>query len=131
MGGHVSFGILDYSAMKSLVDAKKLRVLVVVTTEKRVDFAPTVPTAVELGYPVVFFPVLGVVGPRGLPEEIVEKIDNLVVRICQEPDFQAKMRYIPSQINHQNSAQYERSLSKFKDNILAYFKEEGLVKQAK
>jgi hypothetical protein len=38
------------------------------------------------------------------------------------------MRNIPLQINNQNSATYERSLAKFKDNLLAFFKEEGLVK---
>ena len=128
MGGHVSFGILDYSAMKSLVDAKKLKLLAVVTSEKRVDFIPTVPTAIELGYPVVFLPILGLVGPRGVPEEIVEKLEGLVSKICMEQDFQTKMRNMTLQINYQNSANYERSLGKFKENILAFFKEEGLVK---
>jgi tripartite-type tricarboxylate transporter receptor subunit TctC len=128
MGGHVSVGILDYSPMKPVVDAKKLKLLAVVTSDKRVDFIPSVPTAMELGYPVVFLPILGLVGPRGIPEEIVEKLDAVVAKIVTEQDFQTKMRNMTLQINHQNSANYERSLAKFKDNILVFFKEEGLVK---
>jgi hypothetical protein len=50
------------------------------------------------------------------------------------------MRIIPSlwnpgakpggtvQIDYQNSAAYERTLTKFKENIMAFFKQEGLVK---
>jgi tripartite-type tricarboxylate transporter receptor subunit TctC len=128
MGGHISVGMLDYVVMKSLVDAKKIKVLAVITSEKRVDSLPTVPTAIELGYRVVFLPILGVVGPKDIPEEIVEKLNSLIAKICTEQDFQARMRNIPLQINNQNSNTYERSLSKFKDNILAFFKEEGLVK---
>jgi len=128
LGGHVSVGIMEYSVLKPLVEAKKVKVLAVVTSEKRVDFAPTVPTAVELGYPVVFIPIIGVVGPKGIPEEIVEKIDGLVSKIATEQDFQTKMRNMTLQINYQNSTNYERALGKFKENILAFFKEEGLVK---
>ncbi len=49
-------------------------------------------------------------------------------RSATEQDFQTKMRNMTLQINYQNSANYERSLGKFKENILAFFKEEGLVK---
>ena len=131
MGGHVSVGILDYSAMKSLVDAKKLKLLAVVTSEKRVDFVPTVPTAMELGYPVVFLPILGLVGPRGISDDIVAKLDGLIGRICAEQDFQSRMRNMTLNMGYQNSATYEKSLGKFKENILAFFKEEGLVKESK
>jgi tripartite-type tricarboxylate transporter receptor subunit TctC len=68
------------------------------------------------------------VGPRGVPEEIVQKLDAMVAKIVTEQDFQTKMRNMTLQINHQNSANYEKSLAKFKDNILMFFKEEGLVK---
>ena len=128
LGGHVSVGVLDYSTMKPVVDAKKLKLLAVVTSDKRVDFIPSVPTATELGYPVVFLPILGLVGPRGIPEEIVEKLDTVVAKVVTEQDFQTKMRHMTLQINYQNSTNYERSLAKFKDNILLFFKEEGFVK---
>jgi len=128
LGGHVDVGILDYAVMKAHVESKKLRILLVVTSEKRVEFLPTTPTAVEIGYPVVFFPILGVVGPKGLPEDIITKLNSIILKISMEKDFQNRMRNIPLQITYQDSIAYEKSLNKFKDNILSFFKEEGLVK---
>ena len=127
LGGHTSAAMMDYSALKSLVEAKKVKVLAVVTN-KRAEFATNVPTVVELGYPIVYVPLLGLAGPKGLPAEIVEKLETLVATICREQDFQTKMRNIPLQLMHENANTYERSLLKYKDNILTFFKEEGLVK---
>jgi tripartite-type tricarboxylate transporter receptor subunit TctC len=127
LGGHVSVAATDYSSLKSLADAKKIKVLAGITN-KRADFAPNVPSVVELGYPIVYAPIQGLVGPKALPVEIVEKLDNLMARICTEPEFKTRIRNIPLQVTYENSAAYEKSNSKAKDNILAFFKEEGLVK---
>ena len=127
LGGHTTLGLMDFSVAKSLVDAKKLKALAVVT-EKRVDFAPNVPTVVELGYPLVYVSILGINGPKGLPDEVVQKIDDLVSKICREQDFQTKIRNTSLQINHQDSATYPKSLEKYKINVLNFFKEEGLIK---
>ena len=127
LGGHVSVIMQDYSAVKSLADAKKFKVLAVIH-EKRADFAPMVPTVGELGYPVRFVSILGVVGPIGLPEEIVEKIDKLVAGICREQDFQTKIRNAALQIYYQDPTTYQTHLSRYKENVIAFFKEEGLVK---
>jgi tripartite-type tricarboxylate transporter receptor subunit TctC len=85
LGGHTSAAMMDYSALKSLVEGKKVKVLAVVTN-KRAEFAPNIPTVVELGYPVIYVPLLGLSGPKGLPEEIVERLQNLVAKICMEQD---------------------------------------------
>ena len=127
LGGHTSVGMMDYSVLKSLVEAKKVKVLAIVTN-KRAEFAPTVPTVVELGYPIVYASILGLVGPRGIPEEIVERLDSVAAKICTEQDFQTRMRNIPLQMRYENSATYEKSNLKYKENILAFFKEEGLIK---
>ncbi len=127
LGGHTSVGMMDYSALKSLAEAKKVKVLAVVT-EKRVDFAPKVPSVVELGYPIVYVPVLGVVAPKGTSQEIIDKVDNLIAKICTEQDFKTKMFNIPLQVMYQPSDTFEKTNLKYKDNILTFFKEEGLVK---
>ena len=128
LGGHISVSMMDFSPIKSLVDAKKLKVLAVIT-EKRADFLPAVPTVAELGYPVKFVSVLGVVAPKGLPDDIAARIDNLVTTICKEPDFQTKIRNATLQMYNLNSAAYQAHLAGYKENVLAFFKEEGLVKK--
>jgi tripartite-type tricarboxylate transporter receptor subunit TctC len=128
LGGHTSVGLMDFSVAKSVADAKKVRVLAVVT-EKRADFAPDVPTVVELGYPIIYVSILGLNGPKGLSEEVVQKIEGLVAKICTESDFQTRIRNTALQINYQDAAAYQKSLAKYKENVLAHFKEEGLVKK--
>ena len=120
-------GAFDFSVAKSLWDAKKIRVLATVT-EKRAEFAPNVPTVVELGYPILYVSVLGINAPKGVPDEVVQKIDALVARISKEPDFQTKIHNTALQINYQNAETYEKSLNTYRTNISNFFKEEGLVK---
>ncbi len=128
LGGHTTVGLMDFSVAKPLADARKVRVLAVVT-EKRADFAPDVPTVVELGYPITYVSILGLNGPKGLPEEIIQKIEGLVAKICKEPDFQTRIRNTALQVNNQDAATYQKSLARYKENVLAHFKQEGLVKK--
>jgi tripartite-type tricarboxylate transporter receptor subunit TctC len=127
LGGHTQVGLFDFSVAKSLWDAKKVRVLATVT-EKRAEFAPSVPTVVELGYPILYVSVLGINAPKGVPEEVVKKIEDLTAKVSKEQDFQTKIHNTALQVNYQDSATYMKSLAKYKENILAFFKEEGLVK---
>lgn len=127
LGGHVPVAAIDYSAMKSLVDAKKLKVLAV-STEKRVDFAPDIPSMAELGYKLPYVSVVGLFGPKELPDELAKKIDELVGKISEEQGFRAKMKTLSIQPAYAGSAGYRALLSRYKDNLQALFKEEGWVK---
>ena len=128
LGGHIQAAIIDYSAISSLVDAKKLKALAVVTT-KRADFAPNVPTVEELGYPSRFLSVIGVAGPKGLPEEIVKKIDDVIAKICTEPEFRTKLRNTALGIYYKGPAAYKAHIASYRENVLAFSKEEGLEKK--
>jgi len=128
LGGHILVGAIDYSAIKSLVDAKKLKVLAV-CTEKRVDFAPTIPSMGELGYKLAYISVLGLFGPKDLPDELVKQIDELVGRISKEQDFRTRMKDMCIQPYYEDSATYQKSLMRYKETMQTFFKEEGLVKK--
>jgi tripartite-type tricarboxylate transporter receptor subunit TctC len=127
LGGHILVGAIDYSAIKSLVDAKKLKVLAV-CTEKRVDFAPTVPSMGELGYKLAYVSVLGLFGPKDLPDELAKRIDELVGKISKDQDYRNKMKDMCIQPYYEDSATYQKSLARYKETMQAFFKEEGLVK---
>ncbi len=128
LGGHVSISMMDYSPLRSLAEAKKVKVLATIS-EKRADFLPNVPTVAELGYPVKFVSVLGIVAPKGLPDDIATKLDNTIAGICKEPDFQTKIRNTTLQMHSLRSAAYQAHLAAYKENVLSFFKEEGLVKK--
>lgn len=127
LGGHVPIGAIDYSAMKSLVEAKKLKVLAV-CTPKRVDFASDVPSIVELGYRLAYVSTLGLFGPKELPAELVKRLDELVRKITEEKEFRDKMNVISVQPFYQSADAYLKDLVQSKDIIEAFFKEEDAAK---
>jgi hypothetical protein len=51
-----------------------------------------------------------------------------VVVINKEQDFQTKIRNTALQINYQDPTTYQTHLSRYKENVVAFFKEEGLIK---
>lgn len=127
LGGHVPVGAIDYAALRASVDAKKIRVLAV-CAENRVDFAPDVPTVVELGYELPYASALGVFGPKGLPEDLVKQLQDLVGRITKEPQFVSRMRDMSIQTNFKDAATYQKAVFRDRDNLTGFFKQQGLLK---
>jgi tripartite-type tricarboxylate transporter receptor subunit TctC len=72
-GKHVMFTAQPLSDTLPLLDAGKLRILAVSSSE-RVVAAPTLPTGKELGYPTFDLGTWGAIhGPKNLPAAIVQK----------------------------------------------------------
>jgi putative tricarboxylic transport membrane protein len=78
-GGHTQFTTENLSEGKGLVDSKKLRVLAV-TADRRLPFAPDVPTLLELGYPVQAGTIRGFVFPAGVPKEAATTMEAALER---------------------------------------------------
>lgn len=74
-----------------MVRGGQLRALAV-TSEERMPVAPDVPTAQEAGLPgFTFYSWYGVWGPRGLPAEIVARINAALAEGMQEPDVVSRI----------------------------------------
>ncbi len=127
LGGHVPVGTPAYPAIKSLVDAKQLKVLAL-CLEKRADFAPNVPTVAELGYKLAFVSYLGIFAPKDTPDDIVKKLSDAARKITSDADFRTKLNNMGTQVTYQDTAAFRKSISSYKENMAAFFKEEGLVK---
>jgi tripartite-type tricarboxylate transporter receptor subunit TctC len=58
----------------------------------RSKFLPNVPTVGELGFPtVISSSTRGVMGPKGIPEEIVKKIQTVFMDSIKSPEHVEKM----------------------------------------
>ena len=128
LGGHVEVGAIDFAALKASVEAGKIRVLAV-CTEKRIDLAPDVPTVLELGYDLPYVSSLGLFGPKGLPEEVAKKLDELVAKIASEPKFVNRMKEMSIQVAYKNSATYRPALARDRSNLEAFFTQQGMYKK--
>ena len=58
-----------------------------VTFPKRVSVLPDVPTVMESGYEYQFNNWHGVVGPKGVPQPVLERLNAEINRIVKAPDF--------------------------------------------
>jgi tripartite-type tricarboxylate transporter receptor subunit TctC len=128
LGNHVPTGIVGFAGIKSLYDSKKVKLLAFVTIPKRASFAPEVPTFTELGYTMTTFPYQGLFAPRGVPDEVVKKIDEAVSKVAKNLDFQNVVKDIGAYFNYENTVSFEKSLMGYKEAYHSFLKEEGMVK---
>jgi tripartite-type tricarboxylate transporter receptor subunit TctC len=114
VGGHVSMMFVTPVAAMPLVRDGKLKALAM-TSPKRFEGAPEVPTTAEAGMPG--FEVLnsyGFWGPKGMSKETVERLSQAMRRASQVPDLQKKL------INLGATATWE-SPNEFAQHIQAEF----------
>ncbi len=127
VGEHIPLGVVGFPAVRSLYEAKKVKVLAL-CLEKRAEFAPEIPTISELGYKLAAFPYLGIFAPKGTPDEVVKKIDEVIQKISEEKEFRTKSNSMGLQVIYENTASFEKSINRAKEGLQVFFKDQGLVK---
>jgi tripartite-type tricarboxylate transporter receptor subunit TctC len=104
LGGHVE-AISTTSGWIPLVDAGKFRLLATYG-EKRTKRYPNVPTVNELGYRFVHNSPIGIVGPKGMPPEIVKTLHDAFKKALEDPIFLAAMAKFEMPVMYQNSEDF-------------------------
>ena len=127
LGDHIQIASLIYAAGKSLADGKKIKFLAV-STKKRLDFAPDIPTVAESGYVSPSPDPQAVYGPKGTPDEVVKIISDATRKIIEQSDYRTKVHSLGVMVNYEDASIIEKANVQVKDEILSFFKEEGLVK---
>lgn len=89
IGGRVPMGSFTWGAALGQVQGGTLRALAV-TTETRRPEAPDVPTFKELGYDLVASTWFSLSGPKGLPKDIVRRINEEILRILESPEMKKR-----------------------------------------
>jgi tripartite-type tricarboxylate transporter receptor subunit TctC len=98
MGGHVQMMFDAVTAMKGSIDAGQVRALAT-TGAKRSPVLPDVPTVSEAGVPGYEATIwLGIMAPKGTPQEIVDRLAAEIARIIAKPSIReawAKQGAVP------------------------------------
>jgi tripartite-type tricarboxylate transporter receptor subunit TctC len=126
LGGHVD--AFSGSSGLQLVDAGKFRLL---TTygERRSERYGQVPTLREAGYNVICNSPLGIIGPKGMPIPIVNKLHDAFKRAMEDPEFQATMKKFDMSKLYLNTEQYESFFRQESENIGTLVQKLGLNKR--
>lgn len=86
MGGQVDVFLDTMTVAKPLIEAKKVRPLMV-TSRNRLPSLPDVPTAAELGFPDLTISAwIGIVAPSGMPQPLLDRINAAVNKALQSED---------------------------------------------
>ncbi|MBY5945036.1 Bug family tripartite tricarboxylate transporter substrate binding protein [Photobacterium rosenbergii] len=86
LGGHIDVAIANPSEMIANYDAGKLKVLAVASEERFAPFEQS-PTLKEAGYNVVTEHWRGVMASNEVPNDVVEKLNDMIKKVVQEPEF--------------------------------------------
>ena len=83
LGGHVDMTSCTMAPIAPHIRSGALRALGL-HTSKRSRVFPDIPTFSELGYPVVFNVWFGLMAPKGVPKEVVEKILDASKKVVEQ-----------------------------------------------
>jgi len=94
LGGQVDVSFLNVGGLTKRVKAGQLRALAVMDKE-RSQFYPDVPTSVEQGYPtVISSSTRGIAGPKGIPEPVIKKLQEVFWDTMKNPEHIEKMEAV-------------------------------------
>jgi tripartite-type tricarboxylate transporter receptor subunit TctC len=123
-GKHIDFGISTTSSVKPLVDAGKLRPLLIFSNEKDFMF-PDAPLLKGIGLDFTPLPIVRcAMGPPGLSTQIVTILEQAFLKVARDPDFLAWAQKAQAEISVMNSKQCssfvidaEKEVMKYLDRI--------------
>ena len=91
IGGHVQLTFVGLGAVRSAVDAGRLKILAV-AQPKRLKDAPQYPTSAEAGLPgYEFVTWFGIVAPKGTPAAVIDKLVQHIHAMQDDPEVQKKL----------------------------------------
>jgi tripartite-type tricarboxylate transporter receptor subunit TctC len=92
VGGQIEATLVSLAGVGEQLRGGRARALAI-TSPKRVEAAPNIPTFAEAGYPA-FDLVLwyGITGPKGMPDAIVRKLNQAIRAAIAAPDVQQALR---------------------------------------
>ena len=127
LGGHIDV-ISDASGWAPLVDAGKFRLLAT-WGPQRLPRYPQAPSVKETGYNVASSGIVAVMGPKGIPRPIVQRLHEAFHNAMDDPEFQAVMTKFDMGYLYLNPEDYEKFVRQDFDKIGKLVKALGLDKK--
>lgn len=112
LGGHVDIAAISAGEVPELHGSKTGQMKVLVQfSPKRSAALPNVPTAQEAGIPVVMSSERGFAVPKGVPDDIVKKLEAAIADAVKDPEFAASAPGDAPVLAYLPGAQWNESLN--------------------
>jgi tripartite-type tricarboxylate transporter receptor subunit TctC len=127
--GEVQFSSVAVPAASQFIKTNRL-IGLAVTSSKRLPTLPDVPTVAESGFTgFEDYTWVGVFVPKSTPEKIVEKINQDIQKILDDPSFKERLATIGFEAAGGSVAQFNQYLRKETDKWAKVVREIGIPKQ--
>lgn len=124
MGGHIMMA--SCAEVAEHTKNGNLRMLAVFSDERHPDF-PDVPTLKELGYDIGLPFFVGIVGPKGIPEDRLEKLYEAFYDASQSEEYQELLKRIVWVPSHTPLKEFEKLVFDYDDKMGLIMEEMGLI----
>ncbi len=92
-GGHIDAAATNPGNVKPMIDAGKVRVLAV-SSDKRLDDFPDVPTYKEKGWDVVRYQWRGMMAKAGTPKPVVDRLASAIQKAQQTQEWKTYLKRV-------------------------------------
>ena len=126
LGGHTTLQA-DSSGWKPLVEAGKLRLLMIWTGERSKNY-PNTPTLRELGYGLVLDSPFGIAGPKGMDPKVVAKLHDAFKKAIDDPAVQETLAKYDMVVNYKSTEDYRKFVEEQVESERKVLTDLGLAK---
>lgn len=105
-GGRVDFVIAPLASGRSFIDAQQL-IAIASTSSKRSSLIPDVPTIAESGLNIRLGAWVGLLGPKGMPPELVQKIHDATAKALDSPEVKDRFNKMAAEALPMSSAEFK------------------------
>jgi tripartite-type tricarboxylate transporter receptor subunit TctC len=117
----------SYASMRPLAQAGKIRVLAV-TSGKRLDIAPEIPTVAEAGFPYLGMDsLIGIYGPRGMPGALRESIAaDVRAVVAADPTIASRLAATGQVVDIRGSAEFAAGIKEIREQLASIARTLGI-----
>ena len=123
LGGQVDVSFDNVGSVVTKIRAGQVRGLAVMD-KQRSKFIPDVPTLAEVGFPnIISSSTRGIMGPKGIPEPVVKKIQEIFLAGIKDPEHVEKMEKVGLALLPMMGAEYAKYFKELHETCKAYMDE--------
>lgn len=130
LAGHVNvYGASTDSTVMEYIREGKLRILTYLSETKLPDYA-AIPSLKDM-YGISFPEIAGVVGPKGLPDYVLRKLDQAFAQAVKGPEFIKVAKRLNISINYMDRARMKSYVEEIQPKFIAIMKAMKAEEEAK
>ena len=126
LGGHIQGAVLQPSDVKAMIESGELRAIFNAASVP-VPYFPEVPLLIDKGYDIAYDSNTSLLAPKGVPQEIVEMLQEAVKKTMEDPEVIAEFEKVNLQIQLGDAAVVQKELDEENAKSKVILKELGLI----